>query len=353
VTSESLDSAPRISIVVPAHDNGRDLEECLAALRGASTPDCEIVVVDDASSDDTPARAARAGARVLCLGTNRGPAAARNEGVRQSRGDILFFVDADVVVANDAIRRVLATLQGEASPDAMFGSYDARPRATGRVSQYRNLLHHHVHQTARSEASTFWAGCGAIQRRAFDTAGGFDERRYPKPSIEDIELGARLCAAGYRIHLDKDLQGTHLKRWTLRSMVHTDLARRAIPWTRLLLERGAGPADLNLKPGQRSSVALTALALLCVALTPLRIELAGIAFLAVASILLINRELFLFFARARGWRFAAACVPLHLLHYVCSGVGYLYAALERRVFTLLPPRELQSIAAVRRIGSGR
>ena len=57
------------------------------------------------------------------------------------------------------------------------------------VSQYRNLLHHFVHQHGHAEASTFWAGCGAIRRAAFDAVGGFDAARFPRPSIEDIELG--------------------------------------------------------------------------------------------------------------------------------------------------------------------
>ena len=83
------------------------------------------------------------------------------------------------------------------------------------VSQYRNLLHHFVHQEGNPEASTFWAGCGAVRRAAFDAVAGYDEARFRRPSIEDIELGYRLRRAGYRIRLDRDLQCTHLKRWRL------------------------------------------------------------------------------------------------------------------------------------------
>ena len=110
MTPESQDFTPRISIVVPAHDNGRDLDDCLAALRIARTPDCEIIVVDDASNDDTSARAASSGARVVSLGRNRGPAAARNEGARQSRGDILFFggdTAYPVATAREILNRVV------------------------------------------------------------------------------------------------------------------------------------------------------------------------------------------------------------------------------------------------------
>ena len=121
------------------------------------------------------------------------------------------------------------------------------------ISQYRNLLHHFVHQNGNREASTFWAGCGAIRRSVFEKIGGFDEKRFRRPSIEDIELGYRLRQSGYRILLDKRLQGTHLKGWNLYSLIRTDISCRAMPWSRLILETKKLPDDLNLKLGQRVS----------------------------------------------------------------------------------------------------
>src|SRR5262249_50067799 len=159
----------------------------------------EIVVVDDASTDDSSTVASRLGARVFRLPANAGPAAARNHGARHASGDILFFVDADVVVGPDAIARVGAALGRHPATAAVFGSYDATPVDSGIVSRYKNLLHHYVHQSGAAEASTFWAGCGAIRRAAFEEVGGFDEARYRRPSIEDIELGYRLRRAGHRI----------------------------------------------------------------------------------------------------------------------------------------------------------
>jgi GT2 family glycosyltransferase len=285
------------------------------------------LVVDDASTDDTAAQAEACGVRVIRLPRNRGPAGARNEGAQQASGDVLFFVDADVVLAPDALERVAKTL-GDPTIAATFGSYDAHPRAPGIVSQYRNLLHHFVHQTGRYEASTFWAGCGAVRRAAFAELGGFDATRYQNPSIEDIELGCRLRRAGYRIVLDKQLQGTHLKRWTLRSMVSTDLWRRAIPWSRLIFEQKEFPADLNLKAAQRMSVALTGLAAILLTLGVWRPGFLLAAIVAAAAVVALNRGFLEFLARERGVAFAAACVPLHLLHHFCSGVGFVVARLE-------------------------
>ena len=150
-----------ISIIVPVYNNAPDLRACLSALMAASCPDSEIIVVDDGSTDDTPLVAVEKGVRLLRLMRNSGPAAARNYGARQARGDILFFVDADVIIGPEAVRHVARVFDECSDMAAVFGSYDASPQAAGVVSQYRNLLHHFVHQHGNPEASTFWAGCGA------------------------------------------------------------------------------------------------------------------------------------------------------------------------------------------------
>src|SRR5690606_2357585 len=96
------------------------------------------------------------------------------------------------------------------------------PAASNILSQYKNLFHHFVHQQGRREAKTFWAGCGAIRRSVFEEVGGFSTA-YGRPCIEDIELGSRLVRAGRRIVLDKSIQARHLKRWSLWSVIKSDV----------------------------------------------------------------------------------------------------------------------------------
>src|SRR5919109_199786 len=238
-------SPMRLSVIVPAYNNPQALRECLAALIASADSAAEILVADDASTDDTPAVAAQMGVRVLRLAENSGPAAARNHGARQPRGEILFFVD----------------------------------------------------ETGNPEASTFWAGCGAIRRSVFEGMCGFDEKRFPRPSIEDIEPGYRLRHAGHRTLLDKALQGTHLKHWTLCSAIRTDILCRAVPWSRLILESKKAPDDLNLKSGQRLSVALVGLGGMCLPFAMFRIELLVLWPVTLLGVILLNRGLFAFFLR--------------------------------------------------------
>ncbi len=258
---------PSLSVVVPVRNGGRDFERCLRRLRGSSLTDYELIVVDDASTDQSAATAGEAGATVLRLPAPRGPAAARNLGAQAASSQLIFFLDADVAVHRETLARAVARFDCDPSLSALFGSYDDRPAAPGLVSQYRNLLHHFVHQqgTFQSDirpAHTFWTGCGAIRRGVFLEYGGFDPRLYPRPAIEDIELGYRLTRTGHKIVLARDVQATHMKRWTLAEMIRTDIFRRGVPWMLLIKRSGTIETDLNVKAGQKACVALTGLALL-------------------------------------------------------------------------------------------
>jgi len=317
----------RLSVIVPVRDAIATLPTSLEALLPAAAElDAEVIVVDDASSDGGGALAEERGATVVRTAGPLGPSAARNLGAARSSGAILFFVDADVVIHADAIGRVVRCLDENPHVAAIFGSYDVQPEAEGLVTQYRNLLHHFVHQHGRAEASTFWSGCGAVRREVFDSLGGFDELRYPR-CIEDIELGYRMRAAGYSIRLDRELLCRHLKRWTLLSMIRTDVFCRALPWADLDRQRGASADDLNITLGQRVSVALVGLAVAAVSIAPFFPWSLVVGASLLCAVLVLNARLYGFFASQRGLPFAAACVPLHLLYFLYSGTSYLAVAL--------------------------
>ena len=262
------------------------------------------------------------GIPVFRLEVQSGVAAARNLGVRHAKGEILLFVDSDVVVKTDSIERLVKNFQSAPDTAAVFGSYDDTPAASNFFSQYKNLFHHFVHQESSREAVTFWAGCGAIRRDIFDATYGFDQERYLRPSIEDIELGNRLTRMGYRIVLDKHLQVQHLKRWTFFSLIKTDIFCRAVPWSRLMLEAGETVKDLNLKQSHRISTGLVGLSLMMVPFSFLEVQLLYLMAVCLIIILGLNWKLYWFFFEKRGITFAAAAFPMHLLYYLYSGVTF-------------------------------
>ncbi|MBN2416039.1 glycosyltransferase [bacterium] len=238
-------------MIIPAYNAGATLSACLSALFRSIPPHTEVILVDDGSTDGAVEGESRPG--ITCIRVQdgpRGPAYARNRGAESAGGAILVFIDADVAVHENTLTLIDEAFTTHPTTDALFGSYDDIPPASGWVSRYKNLLHHSVHQHGNREAFTFWAGCGAVRESVFAQTGGFDES-FTKPSIEDIELGYRLRRQGYHIMLSPEIQVTHLKRWTLTGVVCTDILNRAVPWTRLIFQERKVPADLNLSISAR------------------------------------------------------------------------------------------------------
>jgi hypothetical protein len=286
-------------------------------------------------------------------------------------GEILVFIDADVLVHADTLTGLESTFANDRNVDAVFGSYDTNPTAPNFISHYKNLFHHYVHHSSREQASTFWSGCGAIRKSVFTSMGGFDPS-FTRPTVEDIELGIRLHRAGHRIVLNKQVEVTHAKSWSLRSLIISDICDRAVPWTQLILREKSLPDDLNLTWAQRIS-ALMACGLFAVfaagalrhpllLLVPLLLltlvlivdywswrgriptwarwvgmivmlatlglagslmdELALISILLVAGIVGLNAGFYGFFARTRNALFALAVFPLHLLYFAYSVVVF-------------------------------
>jgi GT2 family glycosyltransferase len=281
---------PVLSVVIPASDARSTLAAALAAVEASAAPGDDVIV-------------ARNG---------HGPAVARNRGAAEARGEILVFVDSDVRVHPDALGRIRAAFAHDPGLTALFGAYDDDPACRHTVSQFRNLLHHHVHRRAAGEATTFWSGLGAIRREAFEASGGFDAELHPH-AMEDVELGMRLSDAGARIVLDSELRGQHLKRWTLFEMVRCDLLHRGVPWVRLLLRRREPSSALNLAWRHRIT-ALLHVGTAAAAGTGRR-RLAGALLLAAV---VLNRDFYVLLVRCGGLRLGSAGVLLHLVHHLTA-----------------------------------
>ena len=337
VPTDGSESAgdPVVTLVMPAYNAAELIAVTLAAAQDAAGAD-NVLIVDPGSDDGTAEVAEERGGRVIRMGRRAGPAEARNFGVGRIDGDVVLFVDSDCRAHPDAVERVRRAFAADPELVSLTGSYDIDPPDPGFFSQYMNLRHHYTHQKALRENATFWAGCGAVRLDVFRACGGFDAKAFPRPMIEDIELGVRLKSYG-NTRLDPDLQVTHLKRWTLRSVVSTDIFQRAIPWSRLILESGL-PDDLNLRSSQRLAALLAPLALLSLPAIPLLLALLDPIWVLLPSCLvlasmLLNLGLFACFARRRGLPFAIGGWLFHQVHLFYSAVTFVLVALHVKLFS--------------------
>lgn len=308
-----------VSVIIPAKNAAETLPDCLQSVAASAYRHLEVIVVSDASSDATDEIAAARGARVVRNETSRGASYARNVGASISSGEVLFFVDADVVLNPDAISIAVEYLQSGRA-DAVFGSYIAETSVPNFVGKFKNYQHHFNHQIASDRPASFWSGCEAVTRSAFVAIEGFD---VSLQFCEDIEFGYALREAGYEVLLLKHMQAEHLKVYYLSRVIKSDLFARAIPWTRLLRSGRSRMGTLNTNRSGVLSVALTAGIWASAALALWNPLVGWGAAAAMVVFLGVNWRFLRFLRSQRGFLFVSASVLLLLLHFTICALGYL------------------------------
>jgi glycosyltransferase involved in cell wall biosynthesis len=331
-----------VSVIIPARNAAGLLPACLDSVFASRGVTFEVIVVNDASTDDTERVARDRGCRVVSLEAAIMSANCRNLGAHHARGELLVFFDADERMAPDTLRRFADVLRAEPDVAAVVGSLTADTPAPGFFSQFKNLQHHYTHQTAAREGATLDSGRLAIRRQVFETLGGF-EPAFGPASIEDIALGYRMRRQGYRIRFEPSIQVVHLKRYTFAGLVHSDVVHRAIPWTGLMLRERIFRNDLNTRGGNVASVVLAWLA--AAALAGGALLTGWLLWAAAAAVILIGAANAAFLrvctVRQGAWFGLRAAAFLPVMYFY-QGVGLLagvYAYLRGRSVarTRVPP----------------
>jgi len=217
---------PRVSVVVPVRDAARTLARTLPALAALRPPPDEIVLVDNGSSDATPALleafAATAPAKVIVVREpRRGASVARNAGARAATGDVLAFTDADCCPRADWLTALVAPLADPTVGAVAGGLASTPPRSA--VEAFSGLFTlQSLPAPTRHTRWTPWTGGFptanfAVRRELFQRLHGFDE----SVAIygEDYDLCARLYATGAAIAFTPAALVEHQHRVALRPML--------------------------------------------------------------------------------------------------------------------------------------
>jgi GT2 family glycosyltransferase len=321
-------TAPRISVIMPVYNAERLLEECLAALRASEGADYEILVVDDSSTDRSRDIAAAAGCRVIPSGGRLGPAGARNCGVAEASGDVLFFVDSDVMVRPDTLRRLAAAFAADETLDGVIAVQAPAMRFRNLCSRYKNLWMYYTYaRRAGEDVPLFYTTAAAIRRDVFVESGGFD-LNYTNPNVEDTDFGQKLARLGYRVRVLPDLEVEHVKGYDLRSLLRVDFLRSmSLARLKLRKRRDAGAAnDTSVPTGYIISVPLAGVVvLLLIAAIATGSAAIAIAMLVAFTTIFVLNVPFLGLLRVHGgptvWALGAGLLLIELL---AAGVGSAY-----------------------------
>jgi len=322
-----------VTVVIPVYNGEEYLARVLRPVCEArSAGDIwEIIIVDDGSTDMSAQIISQFPVDQLLRTKRKGPATARNFGTSAATGDWIWFIDSDVVI--DSLSANLVTsviLELKADEVAFFGSYKDHTPAAGFFSTYENITHHWTHQNSPIIVDSFWAGCGVVQKAAFEEIGGFDAERYSRPCIEDIELGYRLTKAGSKVRVVKSLQVTHLKNWSFLNLVKTDIFSRALPWSELILEQKVSN-QLNISTIEKFRAGLAVVSPIAFLLV-VYLDLNWYWLLALLAVLLIsNFRLFRFVQTKIGIFKTVGVFFFQQFFYIYSSLSFFCVYCKKRI----------------------
>jgi GT2 family glycosyltransferase len=313
-----------ISVVIPVRNGAATIERCLGAALASSHRRFEVVVVDDASEDGTPALVARYPCRLIRLPRRGGVSRARNAGARASLGELLLFVDADCLLGREALGTADAAY-GARRDLVLGGTYTPRPHDRDFFSAFQSAFIHHF-ETKRPEPDYVAAHAMVIRADLFRASGGFIEDAFigVAASVEDVEFSHRLRRAGCALLMEPTLQVEHVFGFSLRRSL-ANAVKKARLWTTYSLANrdllaDSGTASLELK----TNVILS----LAAALLLGRAAASGSGWPLLATLpvmgldLFMNRGLVSAWARWQGPRFAALATLYYATLYAAAvGVG--------------------------------
>jgi len=315
-------TAPRVSVVIPVYNAEATLAECLTRLHQSTFTDFETIMVDDGCTDRSREIAGRFPVTVVPSPGRVGPAAARNVGAQHASGDVLFFIDSDVMVRPDTLATLVAGFEvGEA--DGFCGVQAARMRHRDLPSQYKNLWIRWTYLRRTGDVPLFYTTVAALKRDRFLEVGGFDVG-YGTPSVEDTAFGQKLARMGVKVRIHPDLEVEHVKRYSLRTLLEVDF-KRAVSLVRLTLRHPGELGENNSSvPGSYiASIPLCGVgfALLVLGMVFGHSVPLALGTLAVAGTVVLNLDFLAAIRASDGIGRAVAAVPLLWLELLVAGIG--------------------------------
>jgi glycosyltransferase involved in cell wall biosynthesis len=214
-SSPGPDNSPYISIIIPLYNAEKTLEKCLNAIFSSRYKNFEVLVVDDGSTDNSIKIAESFSCKILKLKHNQGPSVARNWGAKNARGDVLLFIDSDIVIQRDTLDLFVDSLKDY---PAVFGIYTQKPGTGKLLTLYQNFYAHKSIQQTRELTAMLYSYCVAIKKKVFDEVGGFDQR-WIRATFEDVEFGLRITQKGHQIYLNKNIQVVHHADFDIKRFV--------------------------------------------------------------------------------------------------------------------------------------
>lgn len=287
--------------------------------------DMEVIIVDDCSTDNTVEIAGRYPTRIIQMEKNGGPAKARNRGVEAAKGDIIFFLDSDVIVLDGTIKEVEDYFKNNPSAQCVIGICSTEPLNNGFVPKYMAMFEYiHLLGTPDNKVSVFAPRCGAIKKDFFLKVGGYDES-YKGADIEDFELARRINKTE-SIFLNPKMLVKH--QFANFSRALKIYFRRTVMWVHLFFKEkkldNAGPTS----PSNGVAAICAFFSFLLLFSLPFICTAKYIFLFLIAVYLISNLKWWNFMRKEAGLMFALRAIPLNYFLGIEIMISALYGILS-------------------------
>ncbi len=319
----------KVSIVIPTYNSKKTISKCLDPIIKIKDIDIEIIVVDDLSDDKTLSIAKKYPINIIELEENKGPANARYIGEKKAKNDIIVFIDSDIVIVENTIRRIITGFEDNSDISAIVGLFSKKHPNNDFYSNYKNLYMNYIFNKCSTEIDFLFGSIFAIKK------GLLEMPDISKRFGEDTESGLRLNKRGHKIILDKDLEVIHLKQYDLQSILRNDYII-SYHFTRIFLgkkgwrEFGKKKRFSHARMSQILSIPLAYLIIISLAIFP---KVSALLFLVY---IYSYRDFFTFLYREKGLSFVLKSILFTLLDLITMGVGIISGIIS---FVKTPPHD--------------
>jgi glycosyltransferase involved in cell wall biosynthesis len=327
------------SIVVPCYNAEKEIRDCINHIFKSSFQNFEIICVDDCSTDRT-AQVINSYNKVefVRLTKNSGAAVARNEGAKRAKGNIILFIDSDILVKEDTLEKLNKDIIDKKG-DVIVCVYSKDHPFEGIASNYKNLHMRYTYLSMPDYMPILNTSCVALRKEVFKNVNGFDSE-IKILSAEDWDLGQRIVTKGYRIYLDKRIDVLHKKNFNLKTILKTDLRKSFGNVKMLIRTRKREKKILNKKrvgslPSYifiSSPVVLSITLLMLLAIVTRYIILVPILFVFVIIYLIIVRNFFRFLSKTKGFSFFLVSIFIYFLNIWSMIIGGIAGLVDYFVF---------------------
>ena len=311
-----------VSIIIPNRNGEATIGQCLGAAFASRYENFEVIVVDDGSIDHSVEIIKKFPCTLIQLENQYGTSRARNRGVNNCNGTILFFTDADCLLQEDTLSIAIDALAAADKDTVLGGTYTVKPVDDGFFGRFQSAFINYFETISSENPDYIAAHAMAMYTRTFKLNGGFPEDYLP--ILEDVEFSHRLRRNGYRLVTNPEIQVRHVFNYSLLGSLHNGF-RKAMYWTIYSLHN----RDLLANSGTASrALKLNVTTLFFIALIVLLIMITGEKNLSVIILLLTainlaaNYRMLRAFHESGGARFSIAASAYYFLLYpLAVGAG--------------------------------